>query len=76
MLKHEGPDVLQQLPQLLEPCLRVLVHFCQRTLPEHEFLDGGERAVFVIGVVNVWGLGEVQLGVRFLPVHGRATVGF
>ena len=69
MLKHEQLDIPQQLPQLLEPRLRVLVHFREFGLAEHELPDRSERTLLVIGVVNVWGLGEVQLRVRFLPIH-------
>lgn len=76
MLEHERFDVTQQLPQLFKPYLRVLVYTSKFTLAEHELFDSSERSMFVIGVMNMWGLGEVELGVRFLPVHGRFPVCF
>ena len=76
MSVDERFDVTQQLPQLLELHLCVLVHLREFTLTERELLDRSEHAVFVKGVMDMWGLGEVQLGVRFRPVHACALMSF
>lgn len=76
MFEHERLDITQQLPQFLEPLLRILVHFHKLTLTEHKFLDRSERATFVKGVINVWSLGEVELGIRVRPLKVCAAMGF
>ena len=63
VLEHERSDVTQQLPQFLEPLLCALVHICEVTLAERELLDRSEITVLVKGMMNVWGLGEEQLGI-------------
>ena len=59
MLEHERFDVTQQLPQLLKPHLRILVHTHEFTLSERKLLDRRERATFVKGVINMRCLREV-----------------
>ena len=76
MSVDERFDVTQQLPQLLELHLRVLVYLREFTLTERELLDRSEHAILVKGVMDMWGLGKVQLGVRFRPVHACALMGF
>jgi len=65
MFEHKWLDITQQLPQLFEPNLRSLVCFHELTLAECKLLDVRECVVFVISVMNVRGLGKVQLGVHF-----------
>lgn len=76
MFKHEGLDMAQQLLQLFKPLLRILFYVCKFPLADRELFDTGECTVFVKSVVNVWGLGKVQLGVRSWPVQTIAAVGF
>ena len=76
MFEHERFDMTQQLPQLLELHLRVLVYLREFTLTERELLDRSEHAILVKGVMDMWGLGKVQLGVRFRPVHACALMSF
>ena len=75
MFEHERLNVTQQLPQLLEPHLRILVYVHELTFTENELLDGGEYPIFMKGVMNVRSVGEVQLGVRLRPVQVSAVVG-
>jgi len=75
MFEHERSNATQQLPQLLEPHLRIFVYVLELTFTEHELLDRGEGPALVKGVMNVWSLGEVQLGVRLRPVQVSSVVG-
>jgi len=76
MFEYERLDVTQQLPELLKLHLRILVDLHKFTLTERELLNRRERAVLVKTVMNVWGLGEVELGINFRPIQARAAVGF
>jgi hypothetical protein len=75
MFEHERLTVTQQLPQLLEPLLRILVYAHELTPTEHELLDRGELPILVKGEMYVWSLGEVELGVRILPMQVRFSAG-
>ena len=75
MFTHERLNVNQQLPQLLEPLLRLLVYLCGHVLTKPELLYGGKRAIFMKGVVDVWNVGEIELGVRCRPLQTRPAVG-
>lgn len=59
MLVDKGPNTTQQLSQLLKPLLGTLVYANELTLAERELVDIGKRAIVVISVINVWGLGEI-----------------
>jgi len=76
MFEHEGLNVTQQLPQFFEPCLRTIVYANELALTECELLDRVECASFVKGVMNVWGLREVELRVRPWPFQLWCVVGF